>query len=130
MEYISSTDGRTVNISEIVDDSSNLSYERLYDEIGEDDNVPYTASAIEKAIEENNPPNSRGNLMVYWEGGGGHSMAYEVDNSGKAIIRDCQTNKIRTFEQLVEIGVTDVSFMRTDNLEFTRKAMHTVEPKQ
>lgn len=130
MEYISSTDGRTVNISEIVDHSSNLSYERLYDEIGKDDNVPYTASAIEKAIEENNPPNSRGNLMVYWEGGGGHSMAYEVDDSGKAIIRDCQTNKIRTFEQLVEIGVTDVSFMRTDNLEFTRKAMHTVEPKQ
>ena len=128
MEYISSTDGRAVDISSIIDNSSSTNYDQYYDAISNDDATPYTADVIEKAIEKNNPPNSRGNLMVYWENGGGHSMAYEVNDSGKAIIRDCQTNEIRTFDQLVEIGVTDVSFMRTDNLEFTEKAMHTVEP--
>ena len=35
---------------------------------------------------------ARGNLMVYWATGGGHSMAYEIEN-GDVTIYDCQANK-------------------------------------
>lgn len=36
---------------------------------------------------------SRGNLNMYWERGGGHSIAWEV-NKGKVTFRDCQVNKV------------------------------------
>ena len=65
--------------------------------------------------------------MVYWKSGGGHSMAYEIDSTGRAIIRDCQVNKTYTVEEIVSKGVSDVMYMRTDNLELTEKILNTVE---
>jgi hypothetical protein len=66
---------------------------------------------------------SRGNLMVYWNGtyGGGHSMIYEVKD-GKMSILDGQSNKIYTNlsssnSPLNRVQTNGVEFMRLDNVE-------------
>lgn len=89
-------------------------------------NGNYTGNEIKHAIESNNPPNSRGNIMVYWKGGGGHSMAYETDSNGKVTIRDCQTNKVVDVDQLAT-RVWDVNYMRTDNLELSKGVLETID---
>lgn len=127
MEYIS-PNGNTVDINMYTDSNKESMHNKLFEDVlRADDDIAYTAEKVRYALETNNPPNSRGNLCVYWEGGGGHSMAYEIDSKGRIIIRDCQVNEIYTVEQLVDMGVRDVFYMRTDNLEFSEKALHTVE---
>lgn len=61
---------------------------------------------------------ARGNLMVYWTTGGGHSMAYEIEN-GQVVIYDCQSNKTykgSSVEKLLSNTVYS-ECMRLDNLE-------------
>ena len=99
----------------------------LATELRSDDSRPYTGSDVRFALETSSPPGSRGQFMVYWKSGGGHSMAYEIDSTGRAIIRDCQVNKTYTVEEIVSKGVSDVMYMRTDNLELTEKILNTVE---
>lgn len=99
----------------------------LATELRSDDSRPYTGSDVRFALETGSPPGSRGQLMVYWKSGGGHSMAYEIDSTGRAIIRDCQVNKTYTVEEIVSKGVSDVMYMRTDNLELNEKILNTVE---
>lgn len=73
--------------------------------------------------------NARGQFCVMWNGGGGHSMSYEVKN-GEAIIRDCQTNKKYTVDEWYkECGdyVREVAVMRTDDKELTEKALRGVK---
>lgn len=99
----------------------------LATELRSDDSRPYTGSDVRFALETSSPPGSRGQFLVYWKSGGGHSMAYEIDSTGRAIIRDCQVNKTYTVEEIVSKGVSDVMYMRTDNLELNEKILNTVE---
>lgn len=60
---------------------------------------------------------ARGNIMVQWGRGGGHSMAYEV-SGGNVIIRDCQINKTyKDSTKILKKCATSI-YVRTDNVEF------------
>jgi hypothetical protein len=69
----------------------------------------------EKAISKQGD-GARGNIMVTWQQGGGHSMAYEVEN-GKVVIYDCQTGT--RYENAGDIlkYTNTVSYARLDNVE-------------
>lgn len=63
--------------------------------------------------------NARGNLLVNWGAGDGHSLVYEVDN-GKLTIRDCQLGKkVNPYETLSKCTMT--RYVRLDNLDFDPK---------
>lgn len=65
---------------------------------------------------------ARGHFMVKWKDGGGHDMAWEVEN-GKVVIYDTQINQKRTVKEIMELSVIDdlsgsgVQYFRSDNLE-------------
>lgn len=60
-----------------------------------------------------------GQLMVYWIGGGGHSMVWEVEN-GEVVVRDCQLNTTYNLEDVLKDSKTyeqgGVTTCRVDNL--------------
>lgn len=85
----------------------------------------YTEKSIEKAITDNNPPGSRGFIDVTWNGGGGHSIVYEVDNAGKVTIRDSQTYDKYDVSELAS-RVSTVQITRTDNLQVKRDITNAV----
>lgn len=66
------------------------------------------------------PEGARGSLLVLWSNGaGGHSMAYEVVNGGM-VVRDCQANTKYTgsdLQNILQYYVSDLNFIRYDNLE-------------
>lgn len=66
------------------------------------------------------PNGARGNLMVQWGDGGGHSVFYEIDN-GKLIIRDAQTGKTYNNPAKIINHATMASYARIDNLDFDKK---------
>lgn len=80
-----------------------------------------------KSIQSDNPPGSRGNLMVQWSNGGGHSMAYEVDSKGKVHILDPQTNSIVDEDRLPDL-ISSAHYARTDNLKLKEGVLDTVAP--
>ena len=80
-----------------------------------------------KAIKNDNPPGSRGNLMVQWNNGGGHSMAYEVDSKGKVHILDPQTNSVVDEHKLPDL-ISYAHYARTDNLKLKEGVLDTVAP--
>lgn len=88
----------------------------------------YSGKTLKKTIEKNNPPNSRGDICVNWKGGGAHSMVYEVDSKGNAKIIDCQTNTVRSFDD-VATASKYITFTRTDNLELKKGVLHNVKSK-
>ena len=51
---------------------------------------------------ESQGPGARGEISVVWYGGGGHSMAYEVDKNGMLTIYDAQANTTYTIDQLAD----------------------------
>lgn len=64
------------------------------------------------------PERSRGELGVFWKGGGGHSVAYEIID-GKAHIFDCQTGKL--FKEWTDMHIDwpdmdSAGFTRLDNV--------------
>ena len=65
------------------------------------------------------PEGSRGNFIVEFSIGGGHSMFYEMEN-GELVIRDGQTGKTYTKEQIKNIlsYCKKVQWARLDNLDF------------
>lgn len=87
-----------------------------------------TESSTADSIRANNPPGSRGNLCVYWNQGGGHSMAYEVRNDGTVVVIDAQmgvyysTDDSDTGERragnvsMLDTSYTEGYIFRTDNL--------------
>lgn len=69
-------------------------------------------------------PDSRGQLVLKWSSGGGHSVAYEVKN-GKPKIIDAQSGKVyegKNFDELIKRAV-GVSYQRLDNLDYNAKKM-------
>lgn len=69
-------------------------------------------------------PDSRGQILVVWGAGGGHSMAYEV-KGGKLSILDCQQNKVFEGNDAISLlsKTCHVQYQRLDNLEFDKKAI-------
>lgn len=86
----------------------------------------YTASGIEKAIKNNNPPGSRGFIDVTWKDGGAHSIVYEVDKKGKVTIKDSQTYDTYSVSELAD-KVSQVSITRTDNLKLKKDILNSVK---
>ena len=77
-------------------------------------------------------PGARGQFCVYWQAGGGHSMAYEVNDNGSVDIVDCQNNtrvKAEDFDWS-SIYLNDGGVMRTDNLKLTDRAATKVINKE
>lgn len=86
---------------------------------------------VEKAL-KTQTPGSRGELDVEWKGGGGHSLAYEVQKNGNVVILDTQTKTYYSDSPLsnstvgdsnyksisdLESSIQKATFFRTDNLE-------------
>lgn len=63
-------------------------------------------------------PDSRGQLIVRWPFGGGHSMAYEVKN-GRVNIIDAQRGTVYSNQDVLDVlcCCTTASYQRLDNLE-------------
>ena len=74
-----------------------------------------------------NPPGSRGNIIVWWSGGGGHSMIWERDASGAVKFMDGQTNQV--YDDFFDDVFANTSIfkpthiLRTDDLEINPKGM-------
>ena len=74
-------------------------------------------------------PGSRGNIMVWWKQGGGHSMIWE-NIDGNVVIKDGQTNSIykkdsfmwKLMQEQMDKG-RPVEMLRTDNLTLNTKEM-------
>lgn len=74
------------------------------------------------------PKGTRGNLSVLWGFGGGHSMFFEVGNSG-VIVRDAQINKSYTNDrQLTKLfsNIVETSYFRLDNAKLKPKYIKEV----
>lgn len=85
----------------------------------------YTGESIQKAIKDNNPPGSRGMIDVEWKNGSAHSIVYEVNKSGKVIIRDSQTYDVYDTTELAN-NVSKVRICRTDNLQVKKDILNAV----
>lgn len=64
---------------------------------------------------------ARGYLSVLWGAGGGHSMAYEVNN-GKVVVYDAQSGKKKSLRSITNASV-DIGFTRLDDKEPNWAAM-------
>lgn len=78
----------------------------------------YTNQILDNLSKEQN---SRGNLTLSWKNGGGHSIAYEVNN-GKVTLLDGQINKIYNnskdeYYPLNRARISSVTTFRLDNVE-------------
>lgn len=90
---------------------------------------PDDYSAATKRVTEmikKNPPNSRGDLSVCWNAGGGHSMVWEMDSKKNIVIKDSQVSgsgKITTYKLEDIVNCSNiyieggVQVTRTDNLK-------------
>lgn len=57
---------------------------------------------------------ARGNFMMQWINGGGHSISWEVED-GEVVYRDCQTNRKIDIEEY-RTYAKSFTYFRTDNL--------------
>lgn len=85
------------------------------------------ASQAIKAALLKEPEGARGNLMVNWGAGGGHSVVWEIQN-GQVILRDCQSNKTYTNpDRLLNLCIS-ADYVRTDNKQINfakiKEAVH------
>lgn len=86
----------------------------------ENKNEELTKKVLEALSKE--PEGSRGNLMVSWGSGGGHSVVYEIHN-GKPIIIDCQTGQTHNDISEITNKSIAVSYARLDNVDFDKEAI-------
>ena len=71
---------------------------------------------------------ARGQFLLYWKEGGGHSVAYEVEN-GEVVIRDCQTGQKVDPKEYYSMA-SEVMYFRTDNEDINENALKGVKNKQ
>lgn len=93
-------------------------------EIREDGSMKMNAYKVTrdmtKELESSFPPGARGNLSIYWNGGGGHSEFWEIDDKGKLHIYDTQSGTEMnedSLRALVECAdpTEAIEFMRFDD---------------
>ena len=77
---------------------------------------------------ETNGEGARGHLALYWSGGGGHDVVWEVEN-GEAVIRDCQTGKVVDVSEYLSFAA-GYDYVRVDNLEPTEEILRTVRNRK
>lgn len=86
-------------------------------------------ATLKEQLESEIEPNTRGNLLIQWNSGGGHSIIYESDSKGNITLIDSQTSAnnfnhsiMTTADDMQEYmdKVKEIRYMRTDNLELTR----------
>lgn len=106
--------------------SSGCKYNITTGEVEYDETYNETKKDIENQMKSYGE-GARGQYIVYWATGGGHSMAWEVTN-GEVIIRDCQTNKTVDIDEYMPY-VSDGVFFRTDNLELNDKITKAVRQR-
>lgn len=71
---------------------------------------------------------ARGHLCLEWTNGGGHDVAWEVEND-KVVYRDCQSNMLVNIEDTLSYTTT-YQYLRTDNLEMTDDILRTVRNRK
>lgn len=74
------------------------------------------------------PKGTRGNLSVRWGAGGGHSMFFEISNSG-LVVKDAQINKVYNNDnQLTKLfsNIVETSYFRLDNAKLKPKYIREV----
>lgn len=105
-------------------------YDDLMDEFSDilfaDEMKTYNAEKVIKSLVETSGLNSRGNLCVYWNSGGGHSMVYEIDGSGNVSVLDCQINERMSIYDLI-YTVSSFNFIRTDDKKLKKGVLDTIE---
>ena len=84
---------------------------------------------LETILESNNPPNSRGNLMITRKSGSGHSIVWETDSNGKLKLLDAQLPHKYDIDELIDT-IEDANWVRTDNLELKEEVLSTIVPNQ
>lgn len=107
--------------------SSNLKGDDRYNDVRIDnpaERVQRRASALNESLESYGD-GARGHLAMYWRQGGGHDIAWEVEN-GKVVYRDCQTNEVYDISTILPY-VQDYSYVRVDNCEPTEEVLRTVQ---
>ena len=79
---------------------------------------------VSQQIMTDNPEGARGNLIVEFSFGGGHSMFYEIEN-GEVVIRDGQTGQTYKKEEMKTILAycSKIRWARLDNVEFDPEAI-------
>lgn len=128
---------------EAIPDTDGLDIESVYYNYKGIDNQfrynsrPATPRAMSRAFindAKSNGDGTHGMITVYWQGGSGHAMAWEVKNN-QVLIRDCQTNTIYTEEQITMLmrytacseTAGAVHWARTDNLELDPSILKYVQ---
>lgn len=86
----------------------------------------YSPSTVESSIVKHSGVGTRGDISVSWKQGGGHSMAYEVNKDGSVVIRDCQTNRVYSVNDIASL-VNNITITRTDNLELRKGILNAVK---
>lgn len=81
-------------------------------------------SDLNSQMLSDNPEGARGNFMVDFIFGGGHSMFYEIEN-GQLVIRDGQTGETYKTEYIKTIlsYCTNIEWARLDNVPFDPEAI-------
>lgn len=82
------------------------------------------AASVESNLKEYGE-GARGHFLVYWRGGGGHDVIWEVEN-GEVVIRDCQVNDTYELSELL-LTCEEVGWFRSDNVEPNEKILRTVK---
>lgn len=83
-----------------------------------------TYQGVSQQMLSSNPEGARGNFIVEFAFGGGHSMFYEVEN-GEIVVRDGQTGQTYKKEEIRTIlkYCSKVQWARLDNLDFDPEAI-------
>ena len=108
---------------------------KIYPELSNSNNVANDTKKMLSKIEQfakDQGPGSRGNTVVWWKQGGGHSMIWE-NIDGKIVFKDGQTNEVYedfASKILKHASVTKpVEMLRTDNLAInTETAKNFINP--
>lgn len=117
--------GEFVSMKDIARDNEEISGE-LKDAIKSKDGVKMGEYMDKELLRHGE--GARGHIVFHWTGGGGHDIAWEVEN-GKVVYRDCQTNNkidIKEYSAYSE----EMLYMRTDNLKMSKKAMKYIRNRK
>lgn len=75
---------------------------------------------------------SYGNIVMYWYGGGGHSVVWSVENSD-VMIRDTQLNTVDTYEDYMnkyQPYMSSAYYLRTDNRDLNAGILETCRERR
>ena len=119
--------GRVGDLADCFNGAEIVKMDSIKEKYGCTGNVSSVAKYVDKDILSHGE-GARGNISFVWTQGGGHAIAWEVSN-GKVEYRDCQTNqKINLYDYAAL--ASDVMYMRTDNLQPTKKCYKFVRDRK